>query len=129
VPLYPTFFLSCGCFVVHHYSNGLAYYFSFKSNKVLHQEEDKRISDVRNLQVLDNHAGKAIGLDVSEYQGKINWVMWILGKYPVHFVFIRHRGMTDNNLRKLAWRQKHQPYPGAYHYRPNENSLEQATLY
>jgi lysozyme len=38
--------------------NGLAYYFSFKSNKVLHQEEDKRISDVRNLQVLDNHAGK-----------------------------------------------------------------------
>jgi lysozyme len=29
----------------------------------------------------------------------------------------------------LAWRQKQQPYPGAYHYyRPNENSLEQATL-
>jgi lysozyme len=52
----------------YHYSNGLAYYFSFKSNKVLQQEEDKRISDVRNHQVLDNHAGKAIGLDVSEYQ-------------------------------------------------------------
>jgi lysozyme len=44
----------------------------FKSNKVLQQEEDKRISDVRNHQVLDNHAGKAIGLDVSEYQGKIS---------------------------------------------------------
>jgi lysozyme len=44
------------------------YYFSFKSNKVLQQEEDKRISDVRNHQVLDDHAGKAIGLDVSEYQ-------------------------------------------------------------
>jgi lysozyme len=52
----------------YHYRNGLAYYFSFKSNKVLQQEEDKRISDVRNYQVLDNHAGKAIGLDVSEYQ-------------------------------------------------------------
>jgi lysozyme len=103
VPLYPTFFLSCGCFVVHHYSNGLAYYFSFKSNKVLHQEEDKRISDVRNLQVLDNHAGKAIGLDVSEYQGKINWVMWILGKYPVHFVFIRHRG-NDRQQFDENWR-------------------------
>jgi lysozyme len=46
----------------YHYRNGLAYYFSFKSNKVLQQEEDKRISDVRNYQVLDNHAGK--GLDV-----------------------------------------------------------------
>jgi lysozyme len=53
------------------------YYFSFKSNKVLHQEEDKRISDVRNHQVLDNHAGKAIGLDVSEYQGKSVGLMWI----------------------------------------------------
>jgi lysozyme len=31
---------------------------------------------------------------------------------------------------KLAWRQKQQPYPGAYHYyRPNENSLEQAALF
>jgi lysozyme len=39
--------------VGYHYSNGLAYYFSFKSNKVLQQEEDKRISDVRNHQVLE----------------------------------------------------------------------------
>jgi lysozyme len=31
-----------------------------------YSEEDKRISDVRNHQVLDDHAGKAIGLDVSE---------------------------------------------------------------
>jgi lysozyme len=38
---------------------------AFKSNKVL-QGGRKRISDVRNYQVLDNHAGKAIGLDVSE---------------------------------------------------------------
>jgi lysozyme len=59
----------------YHYRNGLAYY--FKSNKVLQQEEDKRISDVRNYQVLDKHAGKAIGLDVSEYQGKSVGLMWI----------------------------------------------------
>jgi lysozyme len=52
-------FFSCFFGVGYHYSNGLAYYFSFKSNKVLQQEEDKRISDVRNHQVLDNHAGKA----------------------------------------------------------------------
>jgi lysozyme len=61
----------------YHYSNGLAYYFSFKSNKVLQQEEDKRISDVRNYQVLDNHAGKAIGLDVLNTRGKSVGLMWI----------------------------------------------------
>jgi lysozyme len=73
-------------------SNGLAYYFSFKSNKVL-QEEDKRISDVRNHQVLDNHAGKAIGLDVSEYQGKSVGLMWIpWNKYPVLCFHSGHRG-------------------------------------
>jgi lysozyme len=76
VTLYPTYF-SRGCFGSTSLPQWSGYYFSFKSNKVLHQEEDKRISDVRNLQVLDNHAGKAIGFDVSEYQGKINWVMWI----------------------------------------------------
>jgi hypothetical protein len=39
--------------------------------------------------------------------------------------------MTDwtNNLMKIGVAPKAQPYPGAYHYyRPNENSLEQATL-
>jgi hypothetical protein len=51
-----------------------------------------------------NTRGKSIG-DVDTLENK----------YPVHFVFIRHRGNDRliNNLRKLAWRQKQQPYPGA----------------
>ena len=53
----------------YHYRNGLAYYFSFKSyNTDEKAAEAKRISDVRNYQVLKNHEGKAIGLDVSEFQ-------------------------------------------------------------
>jgi lysozyme len=122
--------------VGYHYSNGLAYYFSFKSNKVLKQEEDKRISDVRNLQVLDNHAGKAIGLDVSEYQGKISWVDvdTLENKYPVHFVFIRATVGNDRLDKQFEknWRgaKSTNLIRGAYHYyRPNENSLEQATLF
>jgi lysozyme len=110
--------------------NGLAYYFSFKSNKVLHQEEDKRISDVRNLQVLDNHAGKAIGLDVSEYQGKSVGDVDLKINIPFTLFSFGHRGndRLTNNLMKIAW-PKAPTYPGAYHYyRPNENSLEQATL-
>jgi lysozyme len=52
------------------YRDGLAYYFSFRSNHVTQKREDKRISDIRNHQILDKHKGKALGLDVSEYQGK-----------------------------------------------------------
>ncbi|SEA89553.1 lysozyme [Flavobacterium gillisiae] len=121
----------------YHYRNGLAYYFSFKSNKVLRQEaEDKRLSDVRNYQVLDNHEGKAIGLDVSEYQGKINWVDvdTLESKYPVHFVFIRATVGNDRLDKQFDqnWlgAKKNKLIRGAYHYyRPNENSLEQAELF
>jgi len=121
----------------YHYRNGLAYYFSFKSNRVLQKEaEDKRISDVRNYQVLDKHAGKAIGLDVSEYQGKISWkdVDTLENKYPVHFVFIRATVGNDrlDSQFNLNWlgAKKNKLLRGAYHYyRPNENSLEQAELF
>jgi lysozyme len=122
--------------VGYHYYDGLAYYFSFKSNKVLQQEEDKHISDVRNDKVLDHHAGKAIGLDVSEYQGKISWVdVGILeNKYPVNFVFIRATVGNDRLDKQFHenWYEakKNNLIRGAYHYyRPSENSLEQAALF
>jgi lysozyme len=41
----------------------------------------KCISDVRNYQVLDKHKGKALGVDVSEYQGKIIGLMLLENKY------------------------------------------------
>lgn len=121
----------------YHYRNGLAYYFSFKSNRVLQKEaEDKRISDVRNYQVLDKHVGKAIGLDVSEYQGEISWsdVDTLENKYAVHFVFIRATVGNDRLDTKFKenWlgAKKNKLLRGAYHYyRPNENSLEQAELF
>jgi lysozyme len=121
----------------YHYRNGLAYYFSFKSNRVsLKEAEDNRVSDVRNYQVLDNHAGKAIGIDVSEYQGKINWVDFdtVEKKYPVDFVFIRATVGKDRLDKEFDenWlgAKNKKLIRGAYHYyRPNENSLEQAALF
>jgi lysozyme len=123
--------------VGYHYRNGLAYYFSFKSNKVLAEAaEDKRISDVRNFQVLEKHEGKSIGLDVSEYQGKISWsyVDTLEKKYPLHFVFIRATVGKDRKDRQFNrnWlgAKENKMICGAYHYyRPNENSLEQAKLF
>lgn len=123
--------------VGYHYRDGLAYYFSFKSDKILKEEtEAKRISDVRNYQVLEKHEGKSIGLDVSEYQGKIRWtyVDTLEQKYPLHFVFIRATVGKDRKDRQFNknWlgAKENKMIRGAYHYyRPNENSMEQAELF
>jgi lysozyme len=136
------FSIAC-CFVLfimelgYHYRDGLAYYFSFKSDKITDEEpETKSIYDVRNFQILERHQGKTIGLDVSEYQGEIRWsdVDTLEQKYPLHFVFIRATvGRDRNDLKFNAnWlgAKENKIIRGAYHYyRPNENSVEQAALF
>ncbi|AXB55340.1 glycoside hydrolase family 25 protein [Flavobacterium fluviale] len=123
--------------VIYHYRNGLAYYLGFKSEKVLDEDEvDKHLSDVRNIRVLENHRGKVIGIDVSEFQGKIDWeeVEILDEKYPVQFVFIRAtagNNRVDRQFKK-NWEgaKENKMMRGAYHYyRPNENSIEQADLF
>ena len=123
--------------IVYHYREGLAYYFSFKSNKVLSEaEESKEVSDVRNFQVLEKSEGKTIGLDVSEYQEKISWsyVDTLEQKYPLDFVFIRATVGNDrvDSQFKRNWlgAKENKMIRGAYHYyRPNENSIKQAELF
>ncbi|WP_269237457.1 GH25 family lysozyme [Flavobacterium flavigenum] len=123
--------------VIYHYRRGLAYYLGFKSNKMSEKEiEDKRLSDIRNFQVLVKHEGKSIGLDVSEYQGKISWsyVDTLEQKYPLDFVFIRATVGKDRKdfqfKRNWIGAKKNKMIRGAYHYyRPNENSIEQANLF
>lgn len=123
--------------VGYHYRNGLLYYLGFKSYKLSYEQaEAKRISDVRNFQVLENHIGKAIGLDVSEYQGEIDWTLVknIEGNYPLEFVLIRATAGIDREdlqFRKNWLGAKNRKMiRGAYHYyRPNENSLEQAKIF
>lgn len=125
------------CGIVYHYREGLAYYFSFKSNKVLSEaEESKQFSDVRNFQVLEKSEGKTIGLDVSEYQEKISWsyVDTLEQKYPLDFVFIRATVGNDrvDSQFKRNWlgAKENKMIRGAYHYyRPNENSIKQAELF
>ena len=132
-----TFFVVLIVVVSYHYRDGFAYYFSFKSDKILKEETDaKRISDVRNYQVLEKHEGKSIGLDVSEYQGRIRWtcVDTLKNKYPLHFVFIRATVGKDRKDRQFNrnWlgAKENKMIRGAYHYyRPNENSIEQAALF
>lgn len=136
---YVSIFAFIGLFLVaaYHYRRGLAYYFGFKSHKVSEKEvEDKRLSDVRNFQVLAKHQGKSVGIDVSEYQGKISWsyVDTLEQKYPIDFVFIRATVGRDRKdfqfKRNWIGAKENKMIRGAYHYyRPNENSIEQADLF
>ena len=123
--------------VIYHYRRGLAYYLGFKTDKISEKEaEDKRLSYIRNFQVLAKHEGKSIGLDVSEYQGKISWsyVDTLEQKYPIDFVFIRATVGRDRKdfqfKRNWIGAKENKMIRGAYHYyRPNENSIEQADLF
>jgi lysozyme len=123
--------------IIYHYRKGLAYYLGFKTEKVLDEDAvDKHLSDVRNIRVLENHKGKVIGIDVSEFQGKVDWeeVEILDEKYPVQFVFIRATAGNDRVDRqfKRNWEgaKENKIMRGAYHYyRPNENSIEQADLF
>lgn len=117
----------------YHYRSGLAYYLGFKSH---HNRHTDVFSEARDLQVLEKHVNKTIGLDVSEYQGKIRWsyVDTIEKKYPLHFVFIRATVGNDRVDHQFSsnWlgAKENKMIRGAYHYyRPNENSLEQAALF
>lgn len=75
----------------------------------------------------------SFGIDVSEYQGNIDWenLKTIDGKKNIDFIIIRAtagKNKLDYKFKK-NWKKASQ-YPlvlGAYHYyRPNENSREQA---
>jgi lysozyme len=82
---------------------------------------------------LHKHDQNAIGFDVSEYQGNIDWeqTYHIDEAFELSFVFVR---ATAGSSKKDArfhrnWKgaKARQLICGAYHYyRPNENSLDQA---
>lgn len=118
----------------YHYRSSFAHYLGFRSDEA--SKETDVFSEARNLKVLEKNDGKVVGIDVSEYQGKIRWsyVDTIEDKYPLQYVFIRATVGRDRPDRqfKRNWlgAKENKMIRGAYHYyRPNENSLEQAELF
>jgi lysozyme len=118
---------------VYHYREALLYYFSFKTHKII--KEDK-IAEARNFQILEKHQDRTFGLDVSQFQGEINWkiIDTIEEKFPLHFVFIRATAGKDklDSQFKNNWAAAKENHliRGAYHYyRPNENSIAQADFF
>jgi lysozyme len=106
----------------------IAYYLSYKSDKI---PVETRIVSLRK--VFDTHSEKAFGIDISEYQDRINWDILsdLEGGYPIEFIFIRATAGSNKKDAKFQkyWTKARETnmYQGAYHYyRPNENSIEQA---
>ena len=71
------------------------------------------------------------GLDVSQYQGEINWDELLLTKHPLRYVFIRStmgsNGVDDCYPKNWSEAKRVGLKRGAYHfYRPFQNSTEQA---
>jgi lysozyme len=119
--------------IAYHYRSSFARYLGFTPQYV---EDTDVFSEARNLKVLEKNDNKVVGIDVSEYQGKIRWsyVDTIEEKYPLRYVFVRATVGRDRPDRqfKRNWlgAKENKMIRGAYHYyRPNENSLEQAELF
>lgn len=119
----------------YHYREGLAYYFSFKTDKKISTKE-RRLAVLRNHKVLENHRHFVAGIDVSQYQGLIDWpnIGLVEEAFPVHFVFIRASAGKDKRdvyfNRNWEGAKARELMRGAYHYyRPDENSLDQAALF
>lgn len=114
--------------VIYSQRDVLAYYLGFKTDKIFFEPREVTVN-----KVLDAHIEKSFGIDISEYQDKINWdkVKEIDGGYPIEYVFVRAsigNERADKKFKKYWKKAKEKGFVcGAYHYyRPNENSIEQA---
>lgn len=119
--------------VVYQYRDGILYYLGYKSrhSNVL-SPKDRELHDIRIYEVLSTYKEKTIGIDVSQYQGDIDWSdgKKIDQSFVVDFVIVRSTAGKDKVDEKFNfnWKKIKGKYiRGAYHYyRPNENSILQA---
>lgn len=117
----------------YHYRDALAYYFSFRSKHKIENSKATKVEEARIFQVLKRHENRVFGLDVSQYQGQIEWekAKIVEDTFQLQFVFIRATAGKDKLDSRFHENWKNAKAAnficGAYHYyRPNENSLLQA---
>jgi lysozyme len=122
----------------YNYRHGLLYWLGFKTNKRIEalSKEERKIADLRIYEIVSRHKDKVFGIDVSHYQGRINWDSLQQGNndFPLRFVFVRASagkdGIDTQFLRNWGKAKQHGFLRGAYHYyRPDENSLKQAEIF
>ena len=127
------FLLLCTIIFVYQKKDAVLYYLGFKINKNELTASQRKLEDKRINDIVTNHKGKIFGIDVSQYQGTIDWdnVEAIEEQFELKFVIVRATAGSNkvdlkfkknwNNLTESMYIQ------GAYHYyRPDENSTDQA---
>lgn len=119
----------------YRYRHGFLYYLGFKTDKQINvlTKEERRIADLRIYEIVSRHKDRVFGMDVSHYQGRIQWdsIERSKGDFPLDFVFIRATAGKDATDTEFArnWENAGKAgfIRGAYHYyRPDENSVKQA---
>lgn len=127
------FLLLCTIIFVYQKKDAVLYYLGFKVKNseltaIQRKLEDRRINDI-----VKKHEGNIFGIDVSQYQGVIDWdnVEAIEEQFELKFVLVRATaGSRKVDLKfKKNWRNLTESMyiQGAYHYyRPDENSTDQA---
>lgn len=121
-------------FSIYYFREKIAFYLSFKSpHKEFHSDLDtkNRINKIFSL-----YPNKIYGIDISEYQGKIDWdsLNEIEVNKKISFILIRATAGKNRVDKKFASNfeaaKNKNIIRGAYHYyRPNENSIKQAQLF
>ncbi len=103
----------------------------FEKEKVVAEDNGKY--DVRNIELMHRHDDKIFGIDVSQYQGRIDWsqVLTINDQFAIDYIFIRatmgERAKDSKFKENWTAVKQNNKLRGAYHYfRPNENSIRQA---
>lgn len=127
------FLLLFAIIFVYQKKDGILYYLGFKIKNTELTANQRKLEDKRISDIVINHKGKIFGIDVSQYQGKIDWdnVEAIEEQFELKFVIVRATaGSNKIDLKfKKNWRNLTESMyiQGAYHYyRPDENSTDQA---
>ena len=107
---------------------GLFYSYGSKIKRPYSREYRQIKNRVENTAI--SNTEHTFGIDISHYQGKINWDKVKTSSHPIEYVFVRAtmgRNRKDSKFLE-NWKnaQKNNYVRGAYHYyRPSENSTEQ----
>jgi lysozyme len=127
------FLLLCTIVFVYQKKEVFLYYLGFKIKNTELTANQRKLEDKRINEFVANHEGKIFGIDVSQYQGTIDWenLEAIEEQFEIKFVVVRATAgskKVDRNFKKNWKNLSSTVYiQGAYHYyRPDENSTDQA---
>lgn len=127
------FLLLCTIVFVYQKKDMFLYYLGFKTKNTELTANQRKLEDARINDIVANHEGKIFGIDVSQYQGTIDWenLEAIEEQFEIKFVVVRATAgsnKVDSKFKKNWKNLTASMYiQGAYHYyRPDENSTDQA---